>query len=192
MSHARQRQRRPQYCFHSLEPRQLLNAHLPHPPVAQIVVWPNFKLIFGAIVGVAYTISHQAEPITPSQEPFKSGQDSYDLSGGTSAGHASLTGTDSYSGTLINEQRYKDIYSDGDWALKLRNGSIAQIAYTGSGTSRVSSGRYVALIKGTAETPGGRMYSFLGRLSGNEITGRASLRFRMARLATPTTHSIVS
>ena len=173
MNRSECRKLRPECRFDRLESRELMNAHLPRPQIAHVAQLGHSapRTIHGTMNGVSSYVG------------VLTGSDTYSLSGQTSAGQAGISGTDDFSSTLLNPNTYSDLYYGGSWEMTMGNGSIVQIAYTGSGKSAVSTGKFTENLKGTAIGISGSMvgkqFAFTGSLTGPGTTPATTMTFKL-------------
>jgi hypothetical protein len=152
-----------------LESRELLNAHLPHHEFAHVE-----KQATSSHIRITGTLSGTATYTTDPSNP-DAGADSYSLSGSTTGGPATVTGTDSRVEYGITPSSFKDAYYAGNWTMSLGNGSTLAIAYIGTDTEPTGNGPYTSHLKGEAVgTSGpllGQMFSFTAKGSVSTANG---------------------
>ncbi len=160
-----------------LESRELLNAHMPHHDFAHVakVAMSSHMQISGTLNG---TSPYTTDPTNP-----EAGGDSYAMSGNTSAGQATVSGTDDWMGLAKNATTETDAYYGGDWTMTLSNGSMIAITYVGTGKYPVTSGPWTLHAHGEAIGISGSLtgheFSFTANSSGVSTNDLITTHFKL-------------
>ena len=128
-----------------LESRELLNAHFPRTTVVHVD-----SVHDAAVRTITGTLSGNSEFFPKPSNPLV-GSDTYNASGQSTLGAASVKGSDQVFSAFTSKTTYKDTYKTGKWTLTLGNGSTLVVAYGGTGHSLVSNGPYSASFEGKAK-----------------------------------------
>jgi hypothetical protein len=100
------------------------------------------RLITGTMTGTTTFIPNMSNP--------NNGKDTYDVSGTSNVGSASVKGKDRDMSTLTTPSIYNDLLYFGNWTMTMKYGAKVKISYVGSGYSPAVAGPYAGNLEGVA------------------------------------------